>query len=935
MADINAARPGSSDWASEVRRRLAGLEIPPAREAAIVDELSQHLDDRFRERIAGGASPDEATRVTLAEFTDQNRLARYIAALRQAQQPPPVPPGVHGSHVLDDLWRDLRYALRAMAARPGFAAVAILTLALGIGANTAIFGLWTGVLHASLPVVHEPGGLVMLSNPDQRGSWTGWTDGVRSWLTYEEFEQLRDHADAFSVMMASQSSLNRWQIRFDGSSSEEASGRLVSGEFFQVLGVGAAIGRVFTSAENSGAPPYAVISHSYWQRRFGGDAAVLGRTFALRKATLTIIGVAPRGFIGETSGQEPDVWLPLRMQPIVLPGRDRLHDTPPDKSMWLHVFARLKPGVTPAQAEAQANAVFQSGLQDFYGARLQDERRKVLDQRLQVRPGARGASATRPAFSQSLTALMAAVGVLLLITCANLANLLLARGTGRMPEIALRLSLGASRGRLVRQLVTESLALAVMGAAGAIAVAFALHGALVRMMAQSDSSFQMGFALDPLVLAFLVVAAFGATMVFGLLPAWLVTRIEAGATLKEQGRGAGGTRGQLRSGRLLVSVQLALSLPLLVGAGLLARTAYNLQHADLGFPADRLLLVRVDLREAGYDATQRDGLIRTLHEEMRRIPGVRAASYSQLGVFSGGESSSSVDVEGYTPKGEADRESARDAVGPGYFTALGAPITLGRDFLDSDRAGAPRVCVINEAFARRFFENRNPVGMRINEVAGQRTICQIVGVTGNARTESLRGDTPPRYYVAASQPPAPMATPIFLIRTGTDAASVMTTVRRTIQRVDGALPILSATTIEQQMAPLTAQDLTTARLAAVFGAVALTLSAIGLYGLLSYGVARRTGEIAIRLALGAPAWRVISMILRETIGLVAIGLAFGGVLAYSASRWITSRLYGVEPQDPLTLGASLAVLLAVALAAAYLPARRASKLDPVVALHQS
>jgi predicted permease len=369
--------------------------------------------------------------------------------------------------------------------------------------------------------------------------WHGRADGLRKWLTYEEFEQLRDHVAGFSAVMASQSSLGSWQVRFEGGAWEEASGRLVSGGFFETLGVGPAIGHVFTTAEDRTATPHVVISHSYWQRRFGGRSDVLGKTLMVRKAALTIIGVSSRGFIGETSGQQPDFWLPVQMQPSVMPGSDWLHDTPPAKAMWLNVFGRLKPSVTPARAEALANAVFHAGLESFYGAAASGERRReFLDQRLQIRPGGRGASETRHEFSQSLTALLAAVGVLLLIACANLANLLLARGTARRPEIALRLSLGASRGRLVRQLVTESLALATIGALAAIAVASALHGALVRMMAESNSDFHMAFALDPLVLAFVLAATFASTLLFGVLPAWQVTRTDAGATLKDQSRGA-------------------------------------------------------------------------------------------------------------------------------------------------------------------------------------------------------------------------------------------------------------------------------------------------------------------------------------------------------------------------------------------------------------
>jgi predicted permease len=407
------------------------------------------------------------------------------------------------------------------------------------------------------------------------------------------------------------------------------------------------------------------------------------------------------------------------------------------------------------------------------------------------------------------------------------------------------------------------------------------------------------------------------------------------ASLKEQSRGAIGSFGQLRSGRFLVSLQLALSLPLLVGAGLLARTVYNLQGADLGFSVERLLLVRVDVREAGYEGVQRDSLLGELLEQIQRVPGVQAASYSQLGVFSGGESSTTIEVEGYVAKGDRDRESALDVVGPGYFSTLGIPIRLGREILDSDRGAATKVCVINEAFARRFFDRRNPIGMRVTSIGdGTTTTYQVVGVAKDARTQSLRGDVEPRYFVAARQTPSSAKSPTFSIRTATDRAPVMAAVRKTIQPVDAALPILSARSVEEQMAPLTAQDRTTAQLAVVFACVALVLAAIGLYGVLSYGVARRTGEIAIRIALGARPGRVVSMILRETIGLVITGLVLGWGLAYAASRLIDSRLYGVAPQDPVTLALATGLLLLVALSAAYVPAQRASRLDPMAALRQ-
>jgi predicted permease len=368
---------------------------------------------------------------------------------------------------------------------------------------------------------------------------------------------------------------------------------------------------------------------------------------------------------------------------------------------------------------------------------------------------------------------------------------------------------------------------------------------------------------------------------------------------------------------------------------LLVRTVYNLQRLDLGYPAQHLLLVRVDSREAGYDTARRASLPRQLLATLQRIPGVRAASFSELGIFSGGNSSSAIEVEGYAPKGTNDRESSLDEVAPGYFSTLGVRIALGREILDSDRAGAPKVCVINEAFAKRFFVGRNPIGMHLTTDYGDvRTTYQVVGVARNARTQGLRGDVEPRYFLPAEQSPFPANSPIFLIRTAAGSATVMTAVRTSIQRMDAALPITSATSIEERIAPLTAQDRTTAQLAAVFGLVALTLAAIGLYGVLSYGIARRTGEIAVRIALGAQPGRVISMILCETTWLVAAGLAVGAGLAYAASRLIHSSLYGVAPEDPLTLLVAVGLLLLVAVSAAYVPARKASRLDPMAGLRR-
>ncbi len=841
-----------------------------------------------------------------------------------------IAPREHG-HVIR---QDLRLAFRTMAARPAFASVAVLSLALGIGANTAIFSLWNGALHTPLPKVEDPEGLVMLTRPTATGSWRGRVDGVRSWVSFAEFEELRDNTPGFSALMASESRLNTWRMRVEGGPPEEVRGRLVSGGFFEVLGVRPAIGRLFSAAEDEGEPPYAVISHAYWQRRFGGRSDVLGRPLTLRNSSVAVIGVAPSGFVGETSGQQPDLWLPVRLQPRVLPGGDWLHDSPPDKVMWLHVFGRLRPGVTEAQAEAQANAVLQANLEAFYGA-TGEQRPEFLDQHLRLRPAARGASGTSDQFSTSLTLLLASVGILLLITCANLANLLLARGAARQAEIAVRVSLGASRARLIRQLLTEAVALAALGGLAAIAVAYVLHGALVRMLREAEPRFFMSFGFDVPMLAFALGATLAAALLFGALPAWQMTRTDAGAYLKDHSRGAGGSARELRWGRWLVGLQLTLSLPLLVGAGLLVRTLYNVQRPDLGFPTQRLVLARVDLSEVASDV-RRDRVLREIRARILAVPGVAVASFSQIGVLSGGESTATIEVEGATLTDSRELESSLDRVGADYFKTTGIPLRSGRDIDERDGADTPKVCTVNEAFVQRFFGGRPPIGRHVTTVEddGVRATYEVVGVVGNARIRGLRDDIEPRFFVPAEQRPSRGESRTFLVRTRPEAAAVKAALREAIVGVDPALSVSDVVSIEEKIAYFIAEERAIARLAVVFGTVALALAAIGLYGVLSYGVVRRSGEIGIRMALGARPRDVITMILRESLGLVVAGLALGGAVAWLGAAMIASRLYGVAPQDPLTLASATAVLLVVALLAAYLPARRASRVDPMAALHQ-
>jgi predicted permease len=882
------------------------------------DELQAFVDMAVSDRMRDGASPAEARRV----------VAVQIGGVEQAKER--VRSGRHGAW-LDEFGRDFRYGLRQIRRSPTFFGIAIATLALGIGVNTAIFGLWHNVLYASLPGVDRPEGLVMLTDPEASGMLRGRDEGPRKWLSYTEFEQLRDHAGAFSALMASQSSLNRWHVRIDGGAPEVVNGRLVSGGFFEVLGVRPAIGRLFTTNEERGEPSFAVISHGYWQRRFSSRPQVIGETLIIRDTPVTIVGVAPAGFVGDTSSQQPDLWLPLRLQPRVLPGGDWLQENPPDKVMWLQVFGRLEPGITNTEAEAQANTIFLAGLESFYGVA---RRHEAHGQRLRLQSGARGAwSLSRDEVSSSLTMLLGSAGVLLLIACANLANLLVARGLARQTEIAVRVSLGASRQRVMRQLVTESLALAGLGGITAIAAAYVMHHALVAMLQEVDPRFFIALAFSPRLLTFLLAATLAAALVLGALPAWQVTRSDPGSHLKDGGRGAIGPAAELRAGRWLVGLQMALSLPLLVSAGLLVQTVNNLQRPDLGFDAEGLLLARVELGALVQDVARRDRAIRELHARILRIPGVEGASFSQLGLFTGGFSTATIEVSGNRPAADA----ALDRVGPNYFTTLRVPIVRGRDIAEGDRADTHKVCIVNEAFARRHFGGQDPVGRYVTTVDdGVRVAYEVVGLVRDAHTRSVREDVEPRFFVPAEQRPSQGVSRTFLIRTGAGANDVMSAVRDVMSDVDVELSRagVDLASIEDQMSPLIADERTTARLAVVFGTVALTLAAIGLYGVLSYGISRRSSEIAIRIALGARSRSIVMMVLRSTARPVLAGLLAGGVLAYVGSRLIASRLYGIAPQDPLNLMLATGVLLFVAFIASYVPARRAARTDPMAALHQ-
>jgi len=830
--------------------------------------------------------------------------------------------------------QDVRHAWRIFAANPGFALVAVLSLALGIGANAAIFSLLNSVLMSTLPVrnAHE---LVMLTNPGARGFARGSQGGERALMTYEEFRQLQDRNSAFVSLMAAGSTLQRTEARVAGGDAEEIAIRLVSASYFSTLGISTRLGSSFDPAREPapGAAPYAVIGYDYWRRRFGGRSDAIGRTIALRGGIVSIVGVAPATFFGETVGERPDVWIPLAMQAAVLPRRDWLHDDPKsvEKNMWLHVFGRLQPGTTLERAQADANVIFQQGLAAYYSS-IADagSRNQFLDQRLKLRAAATGASSLRTSFSEPLIVLLSAAGLVLLIACSNLGNLLLARTTARTREMSVRLALGANRGRLIRQLLTESLLLAVAGGIIGLLIALALRKGLVALLA--DPTIVLPSAMSLGSLAFVFALTLAAGFILGLLPAVRITSTHPVTGLREQGRGIAGSATWQRIGKLVVIGQLALSLPLLVGAGLLVRTLMNLRDIDVGYSKDRLSMLRVDAETAGYDPVRQTAVFEQMAARVRTLPGVLGVTYSNNGLFAGTDNGDEMIVEGYTRTGQGDQGSRYDAVGPRYFSTLGIPVLVGRELTERDRRG---VCVINETFAKRFFTGRNAIGMHITtSYADERHTYEIVGVVRDSRQGRLRGEIEHRFYTPVSDPAASVRNMIFTIRHSSDGMALPEMLRRALRETEPNMPVLRATTVAEAIDSRIAQDRLLAQLSIAFGVIAVLLAAIGLYGVLSHGVARRTNEIGVRKALGARESTLIAMIVRETGLLLVVGLIAGGAVSIGAVRLITSRLYGLSPSDPTTMTSAVVGLVAVAALATWLPAYRASRVDPLVALRQ-
>jgi putative ABC transport system permease protein len=823
------------------------------------------------------------------------------------------------------LGQDIRYAVRTLLKTPAFTFVVVLTLALGIGANTAIFSLTDQLLLRLLPV-KDPQQLVVLDGP---GAFQGRTfnNGTFSYPMYRDF---RDQTTVFSGVIARYPA--PLTLMANGQ-AERVSGELVTGNYFDILGVGALIGRTFTPDDdkNPGGHPVAVLSHNYWMRRFAGDPSVVNRVITLNGTSMTIVGVTPPGFYGIVVGENADVMVPVTMKAQMTPTWDDLQNR---RSRWLTIMARIKPDVSREQAEAAMNVIYRQINEEELkqiSSPSKSFQERFVSKHLFLREGAKGRSDLRNEFSTPIVVLMGMVGMVLLIACANVANLLLARGAARQKEVAIRLALGASRGAIVRQRLVESLLLAGAGSVLGLAFAWWTGTLLMKALPFTEAARTLSAVPDGRVIGFALAAAFVTAVLFGFAPAMQSTRPVLTSTLKDEAGSVVGGTGHARFRKGLVIAQVGLSVLLLAGATLFARSLYNLKTLNPGFVADQLLGFSLDPSLNGYPRERSLAIFQQLQEQLAQLPDVRSVAASVIPLMTDTNWSSTVKVEGYTPKEGEDMNPDVNGVGPGYFATMGQPLIVGREFTVKDITGAPKVAIINETMAKYFFGKDNPIGRRIGWGRGTATDIEIVGVAKDSKSSTMRREIRKFVHVPYMQEEE-IGQMTFYVRARGDAANVANSVRDTTQRVDPNLPIFDMKSMTATMDDSLFIERMVAALSVAFGALATLLAAIGLYGVMSYSVQRRTREIGIRMALGAERGSVLWLVLREVTLMVAAGVAIGLPLAFVLSRFVQSQLFALSANDPAALAGAAVILGLVALLAGYLPARRATRVDPMLAL---
>jgi predicted permease len=863
------------------------------------DEIRAYLRELTERKIQQGLAPDEARRRALVELGGVDQVSEQMREQRTG--------------FMLDVWsRDIASALRSLQRNPGVTVLAIVSLALGIGANTAVFSVIDPLLVRRLPV----------RNPEDLVYFTKSDPGSRTppvYFSYREFEQFREQSRSFSGMFAYLGTPLLMQVgsTYVAGAGESVQTARVSNGFFSTLGVVPVLGRAFAETNDRGnSEPVVVISHDLWRRRFGSDPGVLGRQIIIvRDIPFTIVGVAPPGFSGIDAGLKADMWWPFRVSNLPSDMDGRLPNTP------VMMMARLGPGVSLVQARAEANSIYPVMRKDEAirtGANAAQSRR-LLSQQMGIQPGATGLTEElRAQFTKPLLTLMGSVAAVLLIASINVAALLLARATQRNRELAVRLALGSGRLRLIRQLFMESVALGLVAGIGGLAVAH-FGTRILLSYAPAQAAVALDTGLDLRVLAFTMGIVLVSVLIFGLAPAFRATKLDINSLLKDGTVTIAGTRSRFTVQKLLVAAQIALSMVLLVGAGLFVRTLHNLRDSDPGFKKQDIVLVQVN------SGAVRVAMARQMLPEFEAIAGVESASFfANLGLLGGNTFQSECAIDGYIPRAEDDQTCVLMNVGPGFFETMGTSIVMGRGFRPDDEQSNPNVAVINEAMAKHYFGAQNPLGRRIR---GQ----EIIGVARNTKYNSLRETTPRTFYAPVH---ATVLIPDlrFVLRTPEGAAGLTNAVRTAVQRITPQFQITKIETMNEVAENTLARERLLVQLSSFFSLFALLLACVGLYGTMSYAVTQRTNEIGIRMALGARVGNLIGMLMRETCQTAGLGISVGFLGTLGATRIISSLLFGLTPTDSVTIAVAVVVLGAAAALAAFLPARRASRVDPMVAL---
>jgi predicted permease len=920
------------DFREEVRKRLAHLNLEPTREASIVEEVALHMEDRYRDLLAEGAGADQAQATVLAELDQDNRLTRELRALEPQAHLHSEPPGAPGfGSFTASLWKDVRYSIRALRLNAGFSIIAILSLALGIGANTAIFQLLDAVRLRALPV-KNPGELAQIRIANMLGR-TGHMEDHDE-LSNPLWEQIRDHQEAFSGVFA-------WgTANFNlatGGEARPAHGLWVSGDFFRVLGVQPILGRLITvnDDQHGCGLPAAVISYPFWQREYGGAGSAIGSTLKIHNQQVEVVGVTPASFFGVDVGRSFDVALPLCAEPLIAEPLVKSDHTLLARrdGWWLSAIGRLKPGWSLQKATSQLESIspgiFEATLPPTYNP---EQVKKYRAARLGASPGGSGLSAMREAYENPLWLLLTLAGTVLLIACANLANLTLARASARERETAVRLALGASRFRLMQQVLMESLLLAITGAIAGALLAQILTRVLVSFLGTRSNQAFLDLTFDWRMLAFTTGLAVLTCLLFGLAPALRASGTSPAGTMKAGGRGASADRQHFGVRRILVVTQVALSLTLVVGAVLFVRTFQNLLSLDPGFQVGGVLATYCDIGPLRLPLERRTPFKKDLLERVRAIPGVESAAEASIVPLTDNWWNDTVltNVSSQPVRGTAFFNN----VSPGYFKTMRTELLHGRDVSDSDSLSSPAVAVVNETFVQKFLAGTDPVGKQFRLDLGPtkpQPVYQVIGVVRDTKYGDLRQRILPIAYLAAAQSEDPDMQPALLVRSNISMDAMQSSLDRAIRGVNPAITFHFGV-LQTEVRDGLLRERLMASLSGFFGFLAALLATIGLYGVISYMVIRRRNEIGIRMALGADRSRVLRLIMREAVMLLGIGLGVGTVLALAGAKAATSLLFGLKARDPETFVLSISLLAIVSLAASALPAYRAARVDPLDAL---